>query len=115
MPESRKLAELYREARGIPAENLIALEMPGTADISREDYEKSILDPLRAEFDRRGWWKRARDAGGVTVPVLNRIRVLVTMRGVPLRIQPTPETRRPTRQARKTCGSRRCARSIRWS
>ncbi len=28
VPESRKLAELYREARAIPAENLIALEMP---------------------------------------------------------------------------------------
>lgn len=101
LPESRKLAELYREVRGIPAENLIALEMPGTADISREAYEKSILAPLRAEFDRRGWWKRARDAGGVTVPVLNRIRVLVTMRGVPLRIQPTPKPAVPPAKPEK--------------
>ena len=90
VPESRKLAELYRHARNIPAENLIALEMPATADISRADYEKSILKPLRAEFDQRGWWKRDRDAAGILLPVRNKIRVLVTVRGVPLRIQPTP-------------------------
>ena len=91
VPESRKLAEFYREARGIPAENLIALAMPSSPDISREDYEKSILQPLRDEFERRSWWKRGKDAGGVTLPVLNKIRVLVTMRGVPLRIKPTPK------------------------
>jgi uncharacterized protein (TIGR03790 family) len=95
LPESRKLAEFYREARGIPAQNLIPLEMPVTADISRADYEKSILKPLRDEFDRRSWWKRGQDPAGITLPVVNRIRVLVTMRGVPLRIQPTPKTTPP--------------------
>jgi uncharacterized protein (TIGR03790 family) len=90
VPESRQLAEIYRAARSIPAANLIGLEMPGVPDISRVDYDKSILLPLRAEFDRRGWWKRSRDANGLTVPVRNRIRVLVTLRGVPLRILPTP-------------------------
>jgi uncharacterized protein (TIGR03790 family) len=91
VPESRQLAEFYRESRGIPAENLIALSMPAAADISREDYEQAIAKPLRAEFDRRGWWKRARDPGGITLPVINRIRILVTMRGVPLRVKPTPK------------------------
>lgn len=91
VPESRKLAEIYREARDIPVENLIALDMPVTADISRADYEKWILKPLRAEFESRSWWKRQTDAGGVKLPVLNRMRALVTMRGVPLRIQPLPK------------------------
>lgn len=91
VPESRQLAEFYRKARGIPAENLISLQMPVTADISREDYEQSIAKPLRAEFARRGWWKRGRDNSGITLPVINRIRVLVTMRGVPLRIKQTPQ------------------------
>ena len=95
VPESRKLAEFYREARGIPAENLIALDMPVTADISREVYEKTILKPLRAEFDRRAWWKRAKDPGGITLPMFNRIRVLAVMRGVPLRIQQTPKPPTP--------------------
>jgi len=95
VPESRRLAEFYQDARGIPAQNLIAIEMPVTADISREEYEKFILRPLRGEFDRRSWWRRGKDAGGVTLPVLNKIRVLVTVRGVPLRIRQTPKPAAP--------------------
>ena len=92
LPESRQLAEFYRDARGIPAANLIGLEMPVGADISREDYESSIAAPLRKAFDRNGWWKRVRDSSGVTAPQANDIRVLVTMRGVPLRIKPTSKS-----------------------
>ena len=91
VPESRKLAEIYRLAREIPVENLIALDMPVAADISRADYEKWILKPLRREFESRLWWKRQADGAGITLPVVNKIRVLVTMRGVPLRIQPVPK------------------------
>ncbi|MDP3850830.1 MAG: TIGR03790 family protein [Luteolibacter sp.] len=91
LPESRQLAEFYRDARGIPAENLIALDMPVTADISRGDYQDLIAAPLRREFDRRAWWKRGRDHNGVTLPLANDIRVLLTMRGVPLRITATPK------------------------
>jgi uncharacterized protein (TIGR03790 family) len=91
VPESRELAEFYREARGIPQENLIGLEMPVSPDISRQDYEIKILHPLRIEFDRRGWWKREADLNGLLIPVSNRIRLLVTLKGVPLRIQPQPK------------------------
>ncbi len=89
VPDSRKLAEIYREARGIPEENVIALDMPVVATISREDYERSILKPLRRHFEMRGLWQRQTEAGAVTLPVVNRIQVLVTMRGVPLRISQT--------------------------
>jgi uncharacterized protein (TIGR03790 family) len=95
VPESRQLAAAYREARGIPAENLIPLEMPVTRDISRADYEKHIAAPLREEFERRRWWKRSKGRDGVTVPNLNRIRVLVIMRGVPLRVTATPKPAPP--------------------
>lgn len=98
VPESRKVAELYQKARGIPAGNLIALEMPVAADVSRADYERMIAGPLRSEFDRRGWWKRRRDRQGVTLPVVNRIRVLVTVRGVPLRIKAKPKPKPPEGQ-----------------
>jgi uncharacterized protein (TIGR03790 family) len=91
VPESRKLAEIYRLARDIPSENLIALDMPATADISRADYDKWIAKPLRREFESRVWWKRQADGAGVTLPVVNKIRVLVSMRGVPLRILPVPK------------------------
>lgn len=95
MPESRELAELYREMRGLPPENLIALEMPVAADISREVFEKSIVKPLREEFEKRGWWKRQTDTNGIKLPVSNEISVMVCMRGVPLRIQPVPKPGNP--------------------
>lgn len=90
VPESRKLAEIYRLARDIPQENLIALDMPLTPDISRPEFENSILTPLRSEFESRGWWERQVDKAGIIVPTANRIKVLVTMRGVPLRIKAKP-------------------------
>ena len=81
IPDSAKLAEIYRRARGIPEENLIGLDMPQVPDISRADYDARIAAPLRAEFDRRGWWQRGRDRDGLIMPRSNKIRVLVTMRG----------------------------------
>lgn len=89
-PDSKKLAEFYRAARGIPEENVIGLELPLTADITRADYVAKLQNPLRAEFDRRAWWTRGKDANGVLLPVSNDIRVLVLIRGVPLRIQAAP-------------------------
>jgi uncharacterized protein (TIGR03790 family) len=94
VPESRKLAEFYRDARAIPEDHLIGLDMPAERDITREDYEQRIAGPLRDEFDRRGWWKRSRDTNGMIVPYSNRIHVLVTMRGVPLRIKQAANTAR---------------------
>lgn len=88
--ESARLAEAYKDARDIPATQVLGLEMPLEADISRAEYEQSILAPLRQHFESRGWWKRSRDAKGLLVPSSNRIRVIVLMRGVPLRIKPTP-------------------------
>ena len=101
VPESRRLAEMYAAKRGIPVENLVGLEMPKAADITRKQYEDSILSPLRAEFDRRSWWRRAKQNDGLFLPVINKIRVLVVMRGVPLRIQATPKGEKPAPAAPK--------------
>jgi len=89
-PESARLAEAYRDARAIPSNQVLGLDMPLKADITREEYEDSIAKPLRKAFDDKGWWKRQRDAQGLLLPSENRIRAIVLMRGVPLRIQPTP-------------------------
>ena len=90
-PGSKSLADRYCELRGIARSNAVGLAMPNSADISREEYEDRIAGPLRAEFDRQRWWKRGRDANGVVQPVENRMRVIVSMRGVPLRIRATPK------------------------
>ncbi|MEO7099572.1 MAG: TIGR03790 family protein [Luteolibacter sp.] len=101
LPESKQLAEIYREARDIPLENMIALDLPKTADISREEFEATLLKPLRKQFDFRSWWKRQKDGNGVTLPVVNKIRVLVLMRGVPLRIKAVPKPPKPPVQEGK--------------
>lgn len=101
IPQSAKLADIYRRARGIPEENLIGLDMPQVPDISREDYDSKIAVPLRAEFDRRAWWQRGRDRDGLMMPSSNKIRVLVTMCGVPLRIQQTPKLAQASKPAGK--------------
>ncbi len=91
VPESGEIARIYAKARFIPEGNLIGLPMPKKAEISREEYETAIRNPLREEFGKRAWWKLGRDAEGIVLPVENRIRVLVTIRGVPLKIAPGPK------------------------
>ncbi len=91
VPESKKLAETYRAARNIPEANLVGLDLPQKADISRAEYEKTLRDPLRREFESRGWYTRAKDSNGIVLPVQTRIVVMAVMRGVPLRIQPGPK------------------------
>lgn len=88
VPDSVKLAKLYADTRKIPAANMIGLKTPVTADITRADYNNTIRDPLRAEFDQRQFWQRGKDASDTLLPLANKIRVLVLMRGMPLRIQP---------------------------
>jgi uncharacterized protein (TIGR03790 family) len=92
LPESVELAETYAAARQIPPDRLIGLAMPDQVDISREEYESTIRQPLIRHFDRMRWWRRGYDSeNGVTIPVENRIRAIVVMRGTPLRIKPTPK------------------------
>jgi uncharacterized protein (TIGR03790 family) len=91
VPESAALAKLYCELRQVPQENLVGLELPKTQDVSRAEFDNTLRKPLLAEFDRRGWWQRNPDADGKLVPASNRIRVLLTLRGVPLRIKPEPK------------------------
>lgn len=90
-PLSRDLADFYAEKRGIAADRLVALHCPTQEDISREEYDTTIAAPLRAAFDRHGWWQRTPDQPGAepsSTVTANRIRFLVLMRGLPLRIKP---------------------------
>ncbi|MDQ8190958.1 TIGR03790 family protein [Roseibacillus persicicus] len=85
--ESQALAVNYARARGIPSGNLVALNLPESTTISRSDFESRIRNPLIDHFDREIWWHRTTDSKGVKVPVRNKIRVLLLMKGVPYRIK----------------------------
>lgn len=90
--ESEKLAKAYQNARGLPDSRLLGLDLPLKADISRGEYEKTLVAPLRKYMDEMEWWKRGRDPQGLIIPTENKIRAILLMRGVPLRISPGPAT-----------------------
>ena len=101
-PQSRELAEYYAERRRIPAEQVVGLDCPLEEEISRQQYADTIETPLRALFERKGWWEvrtgfeSERDVSG------NRIRFVAVMRGMPLKIKttiqpPSPEATPPPR------------------
>ena len=76
VPESREVAEHYLARRKVPKENHVALDLPTGEDISRADYEAKLAGPLRAALkERKG-----------------RVKVLLTVTGVPLRVGPKVPT-----------------------
>jgi uncharacterized protein (TIGR03790 family) len=89
-PSSVELATFYQKARGIPAANLVGLPLSTNQDISREDYNQTLRDPLRKIFADRGWWHMGKDKEGKVIPTTNTMPVVAIMRGVPLRITPAP-------------------------
>ncbi len=72
VPESLKLAKFYMAKRKIPPENLITIETTAKEQISREDYNQEIAQPVRTYLDKR----------------YGEIKCLVLMFGIPLKIFP---------------------------
>lgn len=81
-PVSQAIGEAYAEARGIPEEQIVRLEIPipdpmlGDArheSITRPDFERLIRRPLEQIFEERGW----RDS----------MEIIVTTKGIPLRVE----------------------------
>src|SRR5215212_3747922 len=70
VPESRQVADHYVAKRGVPKTNVVELDLPKGEDISRADYDKKLVEPLRDAL------KDHKD----------KAKVLVTTYGVPLRV-----------------------------
>jgi uncharacterized protein (TIGR03790 family) len=81
-PGSEELAREYQKLRGIPESNVVGLAMPLTEEISREEYNRTLAEPLRKELQARGLWTKR----GVRV-VESKVRYAVLLRGVPLKIR----------------------------
>src|SRR5262245_19681988 len=71
-PDSLAVAKHYCEKRGVPRENVLALDLPKGEDLSRTDYDRKLAGPLRDAL------KAKRD----------KVKVLLTVYGVPLRVGP---------------------------
>jgi len=102
-PESVALGRFYCAKRGVPEANLVALDLPTTATISAEAYDRRLRDPLRKAIADRS--------------LSDRVRCLLTVRGVPYRLaagEPPAEIRSIIAWCEATSGKahRRVARNL---
>jgi uncharacterized protein (TIGR03790 family) len=91
VPESVELAKFYAQKRGIDSDHLVGLSISRTEEISRDEYDAMIRNPLRAIFKERGWWKLNEQRGGPVTVMSNSIRFVAVMKGVPLKIRQAAE------------------------
>ena len=89
VPASRRLAETYAKARRIPAANLVGLPLSPGETISRDEFTRTLAEPLRKVFTDKGWWTMGSGPDGPQATASTR-RVLAVMSGVPLRIAEDP-------------------------
>jgi uncharacterized protein (TIGR03790 family) len=91
VPESVELAKFYAQKRDIARDHLVGLSISKTEEISRDEYDTMIRDPLRAAFKERGWWKLNEPHGGPITVTSNSIRFVGVIKGVPLKIRPAAD------------------------
>jgi uncharacterized protein (TIGR03790 family) len=72
VPESTELATFYAQARDIPGDRIIPLDLPATDEIPFDMYEQHVRPAIRRALRDRG--------------LEQKVRCLVTFYGVPLRI-----------------------------
>jgi uncharacterized protein (TIGR03790 family) len=87
IPESGELAKFYAQKRGIAHDHVVGLSCSKEEEISREEYDTTIAEPLRAVFKERKWWT-LRDSPDKRSPVVaNSIRFVALIKGMPLKIR----------------------------
>jgi uncharacterized protein (TIGR03790 family) len=89
-PDSKSLAQYYAGRRNIPPAQVVGLDCPLMEEIQRGDYDSTIAAPLRKLFRSKGWWKMGRDPTGGSVVTSSTIHFVAIMRGMPLKIAPSP-------------------------
>jgi uncharacterized protein (TIGR03790 family) len=72
--DSLKVAEHYAARRGVPPNQIIKLDLPPDETIGRHGYDRLMVLPLRQALHTQNLYKR--------------VRVVVTVYGVPLRVGP---------------------------
>jgi len=78
--ESDSVARYYAHQRGIPASHIIQLDTSTKETIGREEYEQSIVQPIREALEAK--------------KLASTARVIVTTYGIPLRVEaprPSPQ------------------------
>ncbi len=94
--DSLMVAQHYATRRGVPLQHIAKLDLSLDETMSREDYERRLVSPLRQTLQENR--------------IQHSIRVLVTVYGVPLRVAPpnlTAEEERWRRDASDRLGAAR--------
>jgi uncharacterized protein (TIGR03790 family) len=89
VPESVTLANFYAQQRGIPREQVIGLTCPTEEEISREEYDTTIAEPLRKIFTDRKWWSIRTGPENRQVVASSNIHFAALIKGIPLKIRST--------------------------
>jgi uncharacterized protein (TIGR03790 family) len=88
-PDSANLAKFYAQQRGIARDHLVPLNCPLQEEISREEYDATIANPLREIFEKRHWWTLRESLEEQKGVVTTSIHFVAMMKGMPLKIRPT--------------------------
>ena len=72
-PESLAVASHYAARRGVPTTHIVLLDLPLHDNLTRQEYEESVVVPLRRALEAK--------------QLASTTRVIVTTYGIPLRIE----------------------------
>ena len=92
--DSRKLAAYYSKVRNIPFSNLVGFKCPTSEIISRSDYEKLIMTPLKNLFQKNHWWESSKVKSSEKISSNGRMKFVAIMYGMPLKILSDPVRRK---------------------
>ena len=89
VPDSVELAKFYAEQRSIASDHLIGLNCSTEEEISREEYDATIADPLREIFKQRHWWMLHEPPKQPPVVTASTIHFAAIIKGIPLKVRST--------------------------
>lgn len=101
---SEALAKYYAGLRLIPDDRVVGIECSKEETITRDEFEKSIREPLLKKFTEKKWWvvetRDVLDPNGSPISqgpqvVSQNVRVLVLIRGIPLRVSRASHEAKP--------------------
>jgi uncharacterized protein (TIGR03790 family) len=87
-PDSAQLARYYAARRKIPDEQVLGLKCATESEeISRDEYDTTIAEPLRRAFDTNRWWEVSDNRLTPSAVIKNSIRFVALIRGMPLKVR----------------------------
>src|SRR5438270_9087250 len=89
LPDSVALAQFYAQKRGIVPDHLVRVDCSAEEEITREEYDRTIAEPLRKIFQERSWWRIHETADGTRRVQASAIHFVAVIKGLPLKIKAT--------------------------